>query len=197
MGIDVSLLFAPITIETTVLLEAIKDSFEDERPSNLVVLYADHSSGPRSVKRCFKEFTTISLWGDCEDGFSDFASSTSRLIKQELVALTVCDHANIGGWGIFGKGKLQKSYWTDPDDSEVEYSGCGVEAIRTAYGVDLQPSQRDRLHFVESFLQNPTGLCVASSSSLFSSGESLTESLVQRIREDDVPQASFECLLME
>jgi hypothetical protein len=195
VGIDVSILFAPVKIDPSLLMQVAESTFSKDPPSNLVILFSDQSSAPPAVKRCFEEFTVASLWGDGDEGLPEFARALSEKVDTKIVALTICDHACVGGWQVFSEGLAEESYWT-ADDPHADYTGCSINAFSIAYGVTLKPSRQERLHFVDAFLQSGKGFCVYSATPALPSGMSLSQQQMQQVLEDDVSKASFECFLM-
>jgi hypothetical protein len=192
MGVDISVLFVPIRVNPSEILQAADQAFAEATTLNFVALHGDQKSGPSCVRQRFEQYSTVSLWGDQEEGLPEFARTLSQQWDVPLVALTACDHSCVGGWNIFRKGVETESYSTMGDG----YTDCGVQAFLDAYAVTLEPSPLERLFFANAFLHKPEGLCVRSTSSALVSGNRVSELVVQQILEHDFAGVAFECLLM-
>jgi hypothetical protein len=187
VGQDLSIVFAAKKIADESLIQSAQLAFADEGPDNLVLLIA--SSGPPSVERVFPAFTAVSLWSDAELGLAQFAAELSRRYGACAV-LTLADHACVGGWQIFERGRPGRGEWIEGG----EYTAIGIRGIETAFGVCIKPNTQERTLFVDAFVDDPKGVCVFGSAEGLSPGKRLAPEQVRAILEFDMPGAELECL---
>jgi hypothetical protein len=190
MGIDATILCAANTLHADRIADIAREQFDRETAPNLAILLADETAAPTFIKTQLPRFTALSVWADNEIDLRPLAIAISRILKQKLIAITMADHACVGGWQIFDDGEERDSYWT----AEEDYSTCGIRGIETAFNVALNPPD-DHANVVEQFLDTTIGICVRSTTSAMQSGCSLSADAIQQILEGDLAHAEIECVL--
>lgn len=189
MGQDLCIVLIAKKVPDEILIDAAKSAFADEPPENLVLLVA--TGGPPSLTKAMPSFTAVSLWADAEDGLEQFARELSRVVGKCIV-FTMADHSCVGGWQIYEKGKSRGGKWVAGDG----YTDAAIRGIQTAFDLKLQPSEDESAIFVESFVDEPRGLCVFGSAKGLRPGKPVGKKQVQAILEFDLPDAELECLLL-
>jgi hypothetical protein len=189
MGQDVSIVLVARKIPAKRPLKAATRAFSENRSANLLILYSQ--AGPVCLRRALPAFTAASVWSDAEDDLDRFASGLSLSLGKALV-ITMADHSCLGGWQVFENGQGGEGEWLEGDG----YTDCGIRGIERCWGVELQPTAKERLFFVESFLQELSGICVLGSAGGLQAGAPLQGAQVQAIMEHDLAGAELECLLL-
>jgi hypothetical protein len=189
LGQDVSIVFAAREVAGEQLIDAATRAFADSRPENLVLLWSRH--GPACVRAAVPNFTSVSVWADAEDGLARFASELSRLLGKVAV-ITLADHSCVGGWRVFENGQAGQGDWCEGEG----YTECGIQGVERCLEVELRPTEEERLWFVESFLEQLSGVCVFGSVEGLQPGAPLYPGQIRAIIESDLPGAEMECLLL-
>ena len=194
MDQDLSLVFSAARISSDDLRQAVIAAFEDSLPENLVILYSDDSLYAGSIRKAFNSFTVTSLWGDGETGVTRFALEISKMIPAKVVVLTAADHSCVGGYQIIEAGWLLEADWSGTGDTD-EYTTYGLRGLKNAYGLEVFDNS-GRVSCLKKTPGTPNGICVLTSTRSMHVGP-LTSDQILRVIEDDIPGASFECLLAE
>jgi hypothetical protein len=189
VGQDLSIVLVAQKVADQILVKAAKTAFADDPPDNLVLLVA--TDGPASLTKVMPSLTAVSLWADAEDGLEQFAEELSRTVGRCIV-FTIADHACVGGWQIYDKGKPRGSKWVEDDG----YTDAAIHGIETAFDLKLQPGKEESAFFAESFMDEPRGLCVFGAAKVLRPGKPVGQKHVQAILEFDLPDAELECLLL-
>lgn len=189
MGQDLSIVLAAKKVTDETLVNAAKLAFGTEPPQNLVLFIS--ANGPPSVMKVLPSFTAVSVWTDAERRLDRFAEELSRTAG-DCVVFTMADHACIGGWQVYKKGKAGAGKWVEGDG----YTATSIQGIEAAFRVKLRLGKDERDLFAESFMNEPRGLCVFGSSRGLRPGKPVGREQVQAIMEFDLPDAELECLLL-
>lgn len=189
MGQDISIVLVAKKLPDKVLVDAAKTAFATEPPDNLVLLVA--KKGPPSIAKAMPSFTAVSLWADSEADLKQFAVALSEAVDRCLV-FTMADHACVGGWQAFEDGKPCDGEWVEGDG----YTDAGIHGIEAAFQVNLDTEDDEATFFAESFLDEPSGLCVFGSAKGLRSGKPVSSRLVAAMLEFDLPDAELECVLL-
>jgi len=198
MPFDARILFAPIKVSSDLMRQAAATAFAGREPANLAVLYGNQSSGPKSVCKHFKEFTTISLWGDCKDGFAPFRQEISKALPDvKVVTVMVSDRACTGGWEILQNGEILDTFNTNIDDDvdDISYCNCGATPFQIAYGANLGKLDEE-VSFVRDFfdLERISGVCIYSEGDL-DTYTPLSRVHIKQVFQNDLDDAIVEAIL--
>ena len=196
MGQDLTLVFVPAAVADRTIGDALVSCATELEPANLAILATDPAADPLRLSQFFPEFSCFSVWADRELNASHVAGALSRVVAKRVLAVTMSDHACVGAFEVYSGGDLIDEKWVGvDDDDERDYTACGWEGFRAAYGIALPVTDDERLFLVETLAIPSRGICLASTSPHVRSGDTLTPDQIRQIQEDDVPGATYECCL--
>jgi len=154
MGIDVSVLFIPLSLTDEDLARSTSDALGT--PGDLALIIVDQETGPHELRARFPRDTAISVWGEQDsDDWDGLARTISKAVEEKLVAFTVADHSCVGLWQVLESGVVVDG------GTPSSYLDAPREGFKAAYGLDLGSSQ---LHAESMSIAAQKGLCLATTS---------------------------------
>lgn len=187
MGQDISIVFVAEKLADEHLAEIAEKSFGMAHAANLLLL-SSHS-GPECVHLAIPAFTAVSIWADAELSLTSFAAELSRTTGKALI-ITMADHSLIGAWQCFENGRPGDGNSFEGDG----YVECGIQGIEASFGIELEAEVDERLFFLESFVEELSGICVHGAGGGLRPGVALNEEQILAVLESDLDDIELECL---
>lgn len=194
MGQDLSVVLIDRTVHYAQLCGVIEESLPAANHEVAVVALGATPVTFPELAWPLPEFTAFSVWADGETAgrLSCVAAHLSAFLGRSCLVLTAADHACVGGWEFYLRGKLVKDQWC----LGSEYLHIALSGLPLVTNTPVPDWPRVRDLGIVSLLAEPTvAYCLRSSHPALPAGRSLSAPQLTALLELDLPGPTAECLL--